>query len=301
MGASSRNEPIHGFPPGRSIQPEKALKLERVLIQTGQHLAFLKDNPMTQLTGKTAIITGAASGIGAAAARLFVSEGAHVIGADLNEAGLSALARELGGAFRHLAGDITRRDYLDSLARLAMDSFGRIDIAILNAAMDGPLKPIFEIDPEDLEKVLRVNVRAVFEGLQVFGRAMQTSGGSIAITSSVNGLRAFGNTSPYTTSKMAVLGLARAAANDLAQYGIRVNTVHPGLIDTPMLKRAEEGLAPGGQEALREALSQTVALKRVGSPSEIANTMLFLASDASSYITGESIVVDGGFTRLLSM
>ena len=100
---------------------------------------------------------------------------------------------------------------------------------------------------------------------------------------------------------MAVLGLARAAANDLAQYGIRVNTVHPGLIDTPMLKRAEEGLAPGGQEALREALSQTVALKRVGSPSEIANTMLFLASDASSYVTGESIVVDGGFTRLLSM
>lgn len=256
---------------------------------------------MTQLTGKTAIITGAASGIGAAAARLFVSEGANVIGADLNEAGLSALAGELGRAFRHLAGDITRRDYLDSLARLAMDSFGRIDIAILNAAMDGPLKPIFEIDPDDLEKVLKVNVRAVFEGLQVFGRAMQASGGSIAITSSVNGLRAFGNTSPYTTSKMAVLGLARAAANDLAQYGIRVNTVHPGLIDTPMLKRAEEGLAPGGQEALRAALSQTVALKRVGSPSEIANTMLFLASDASSYVTGESIVVDGGFTRLLSM
>ncbi|MEE2922292.1 MAG: SDR family oxidoreductase [Pseudomonadota bacterium] len=256
---------------------------------------------MTQLTGKTAIITGAASGIGAAAARLFVSEGANVIGADLNEAGLSALASELGSAFRQMTGDITRRDCLDSLARLAMNSFSRIDIVILNAAMDGPLKPILEIDPNDLENVLRVNVRAVFEGIQVFGRAMQTSGGSITITSSVNGLRAFGNTSPYTTSKMAVLGLARAAANDLAQYGIRVNTVHPGLIDTPMLKRAEEGLAPGEQDTLRRMLSQTVALKRVGSPSEIANTMLFLASDASSYVTGESIVVDGGFTRLLSM
>jgi len=263
--------------------------------------AFLKDRSMTQLSGKTAIITGAASGIGAATARLFVREGANVVGADLNKAGLNALSSELGGAFRHMAGDVTHRDFLESLARLAMDSFGRIDSVILNAAMDGPLKPILEIDPDELDDVLRVNVRAVFEGIQVFGCRLQADGGSIAITSSVNGLRAFGNTSPYTTSKMAVLGLARAAANDLAQYGIRVNTVHPGLIDTPMLKRAEEGLAPGGQEALRETLSQTVALKRVGSPSEIANVILFLASDASSYVTGESIVVDGGFTRLLSM
>ncbi|WP_084419766.1 SDR family NAD(P)-dependent oxidoreductase [Henriciella litoralis] len=256
---------------------------------------------MTQLTGKTAIITGAASGIGAAAARLFVAEGASVVGIDRDTAGLEVVAADLGASFAFVAGDITQRATLDRALTKAADQFGAPNIAILNAGMDGPMAPLLDIDPKDFDQVLKVNVRAVFDGVQVFGRAMQASGGSIVITSSVNGLRAFGNTSPYTTSKMAVLGLARAAANDLAAFGIRVNTVHPGLIDTPMLKRAEEGLAPGGQEALREALSQTVALKRVGSPSEIANAMLFLASDASSYVTGESIVVDGGFTRLLSM
>lgn len=256
---------------------------------------------MPALDAKIAIITGAASGIGAATARLFIAEGASVVGIDRDSAGLEALGADLGASFAFVAGDITQRTTLDDAVAKAVDRFGAPNIAILNAGMDGPMAPLLDIDPQDFDQVFKVNVRAAFEGLQVFGRAMQESGGSIVITSSVNGLRAFGNTSPYTTSKMAVLGLARAAANDLAQYGIRVNTVHPGLIDTPMLKRAEEGLAPGGQAALREALSQTVALKRVGSPSEIANTMLFLASDASSYVTGESIVVDGGFTRLLSM
>lgn len=256
---------------------------------------------MPALNSKIAIITGAASGIGAATARLFVAKGARVVGIDRDKAGLEALAADLGTPFAFVAGDITYRKTLNDAVTMGSDRFGAPNIAILNAGSDGPMAPLLEIDPQDFDQVLNVNVRAVFEGLQVLGRAMQENGGSIVITSSVNGLRAFGKTSPYTTSKMAVLGLARAAANDLAQFGIRVNTVHPGLIDTPMLKRAEEGLAPGGQEALREALSQTVALKRVGSPLEIANTMLFLASDASSYVTGESIVVDGGFTRLLSM
>lgn len=256
---------------------------------------------MTALEGKTAIITGAASGIGAAASRLFVSEGAHIVGADLDTAGLTALQDELGEAFAPLTGDVTDRSFLMTLAKTAEDQFGGLDMAILNAGMDGPMAPILDIDPASFDRVIRVNVRAPFEGVQVFGEAMKARGGSIVITSSVNGLRAFGNTSPYTTSKMAVLGLTRAAANDLAQYGIRVNTVHPGLIDTPMLQRAEEGLAPGHQKELRDSLSQTVALKRVGKPQEIAKAMMFLASDSSSYITGESIVVDGGFTRLLSM
>ncbi len=256
---------------------------------------------MPDLTGKTVIITGAASGIGAAAARVFTGAGALVLGLDMNGEGLSRLADELGECFVPETGDVTDRDVLERLAGRAGQEFGGLDIALLNAAIDGPMAHILEIDPADFDKVFRINVRAVFEGLQVFGTAMKDRGGSVVITSSVNGLRAFGNTSPYTTSKMGVMGLARAAANDLARFGIRVNTVHPGLIDTPMLQRAEEGLAPGHQAELREAFSQTVALKRVGHPDEIARAMLFLASAEASYITGESLVVDGGFTRLLSM
>lgn len=256
---------------------------------------------MADLTGKTVIITGAASGIGAAAARVFAEAGARVLGLDMNREGLSRLVDELGASFIPETGDATDRGMLEILATKARREFGGLDIALLNAGVDGPMANILEIDPADFDKVLRINVRAVFEGLQVFAATMKDRGGSVVITSSVNGLRAFGNTSPYTTSKMAAMGLTRAAANDLAQFGIRVNTIHPGLINTPMLQRAEEGLAPGHQTELRETLSQTVAMKRVGHPEEIARAMLFLASDEASYITGESLVVDGGFTRLLSM
>lgn len=256
---------------------------------------------MADLTGKTVIITGAASGIGAAAARVFTEAGARVLGLDMNGEGLSRLADELGTSFIPETGDATDRGMLEILATKAGREFGGLDIALLNAGVDGPMANILEIDPADFDKVLRINVRAVFEGLQVFAATMKDRGGSVVITSSVNGLRAFGNTSPYTTSKMAAMGLTRAAANDLAQFGIRVNAIHPGLINTPMLQRAEEGLAPGHQAELRETLSQTVAMKRVGHPEEIARAMLFLASDEASYITGESLIVDGGFTRLLSM
>ena len=256
---------------------------------------------MTDLTGKTAIITGAASGIGAAAARLFVLSGANVIGIDMSGDGLAALSSELGKRFAYEVGDVTDRTLLERLVARANSEFGGLDMVVLNAGIDGPMAPILEIALADFDRVLGVNVRAVFEGIQVFGAAMKDRGGSVVITSSVNGLRAFENTSPYTTSKMAVLGLARAAANDLAKYDIRVNTVHPGLIDTPMLQRAEEGLAPGHQAELRSTLSQTVAMKRVGEPEDIARAMLFLASDEAGYVTGQSLVVDGGFTSLLSM
>tara|TARA_R100000365_G_C2748694_1_gene81368 strand:+ start:13249 stop:14019 length:771 start_codon:yes stop_codon:yes gene_type:complete len=256
---------------------------------------------MTDLTGKTAIITGAASGIGAAAARLFADSGATVIGVDMNHEGLAELSGKLGERFVYEAGDVTDRALLERLAERAKNELGGLDMVLLNAGIDGPMAPILEIAPVDFDQVLGVNVRAVFEGIQVFGAAMKDRGGSVVITSSVNGLRAFENTSPYTTSKMAVIGLARAAANDLAKYDIRVNTVHPGLIDTPMLQRAEEGLAPGHQAELRSTLSQTVAMKRVGEPEDIARAMLFLASDEASYVTGQSLVVDGGFTSLLSM
>lgn len=255
---------------------------------------------MTDLRDKTAIVTGAAGGIGRAVVQLLHEQGANVVAADVNEDGLQALSENNASKLQCLAGDISDRDYTEALKALALESFGGLDVAVLNAGMDGQLKPIFDIEPASFDRVLQVNVGAVFAGIQIFGQAMKQSGGSIVVTSSINGLRAFQNTSPYTTSKMAVLGLVRAAANDLAQYKIRVNAVHPGLIDTPMLRRAEEGLAHGQADELREALSATVAMKRVGRAEEIAEAMLFFASERSSYITGASLLVDGGMTKLLS-
>lgn len=256
---------------------------------------------MSDLTGKTAIITGAASGIGAATARIMHARGANIIGADLDASGLAEMESHFGNRFVGCAGDISEAAQLDAISKQAIARFGRIDLAVLNAGIDGPMANILDIQSAAFDQVLSVNVRAPFLAIQTFAPAMKENGGAFVLTSSINGLRAFANTSPYTTSKMAVLGLTRAAANDLAQFGIRVNAVHPGLIDTPMLKRAENGLAPGHAEELRAALSQTVAMKRVGQPDEIAQTITFLASDEASYISGESIVVDGGMTRLLSM
>lgn len=256
---------------------------------------------MSDLTGKTAIITGAASGIGAATARIMHARGANIVGADLDRTGLQNLEAELGNRFAACAGDISLPEQLRSILEMSLARFGAPHIAVLNAGIDGPMANILDIGSDQFDQVLSVNVKAPFLAIQTFAPAMKESGGAFVLTSSINGLRAFANTSPYTTSKMAVLGLTRAAANDLAQFRIRVNAVHPGLIDTPMLKRAENGLAPGHPGELRAALSQTVALKRVGQPEEIARTIAFLASDEASYISGESIVVDGGMTRLLSM
>lgn len=256
---------------------------------------------MRPFSGKTVIITGAASGIGAAAARIMANRGANIIGADLDGDGLDRMKAELGDSFVGCEGDIASSDHLEKIAQTALSHFERVDIAVLNAGIDGPMANILDIDIAEFDKVLGINVRAPYLGLKQFAPHMKKDGGAFVLTSSINGLRAFSNTSPYTTSKMAVLGLTRAAANDLAQFGIRVNAVHPGLIDTPMLRRAEDGLAPGHADELRTALSQTVAMKRVGQPEEIAQTIAFLASDDASYITGESLVVDGGMTRLLSM
>ncbi len=252
-----------------------------------------------RLEGRTYFVTGAAGGIGQAATNRIIQEGGQVAAMDLSAEKLGEMAARYKDAFLCLPGDASEAEHIGQAIEQAVQRFGALDGAFLNAAVDGPMAPLLDIEIADFDKVFSLNVRGQFLALQMIGKAMRDRGGSVVLTSSINGLRAIGNSSPYTISKMAVLGLARAAAKDLSVYGIRVNTIHPGFIETPMLSRAISGLAPGAEQEMRDALVSQVPLSRVGQPTDIGAALAFLLSDDSAYITGSQLVVDGGVIHAL--
>lgn len=247
---------------------------------------------MGKLDGKAAIITGAARGIGAAAARLFAAEGAKVMLADVLAQPLEALAAEIGAQAAVCPTDVTSETAVKTLVDQTVDRFGKVDIAVLNAGIEGTLKPITEYSAEMFDKVIAVNVRGVWLGLKHCMKAMEKTGGSIVVTSSTSGIRATPQMSAYTASKHAVVGLMRSAAIEGAPAKIRVNTVNPSPIDTPMIASLEamHGVASHNDQPL----SKATPLGRYGTPLEVAKLMLFLASDDSSFCTGGVYMVDGG-------
>jgi NAD(P)-dependent dehydrogenase (short-subunit alcohol dehydrogenase family) len=247
---------------------------------------------MSKLNGKTVIITGAARGIGAAAARLFAAEGAKLMLADVLAEPLQALAKEIGAAAAVCPTDVTDETAVKNLVDQTVARFGRVDAALLNAGIEGHLKPITEYSPDMFDKVMAVNVRGVWLGLKYVMGAMQATGGSIVITSSTSGIRATPNMSAYTASKHAVVGLMRSAAIEGAARKIRVNTVNPSPIDTPMIASLESMFGLSGRND--QPLATATPLGRYGTPEEVAKLMLFLASDDSSFCTGGVYMVDGG-------
>ena len=242
---------------------------------------------MGRLDGKVALITGGSRGQGAAEVRLFAAEGAKVVVADVRAEAGTALADELGPDVVFTRLDVSSEEEWASAVASTVERFGGLNVLVNNAGI-GHTAPIAEHTLADYERIVAVNQIGVFLGIRSALAPMTAAGGgSIVNVSSGAGLRATKYMIAYAASKYAVTGMTASAALELARYGIRVNSIHPGVIDTPML---------GDTTTNTAALVKTTPLRRMGRPEEIANVALFLASDESSYMTGAHVPVDGGVT-----
>ncbi|MEU9111488.1 glucose 1-dehydrogenase [Streptomyces sp. NPDC048483] len=242
-----------------------------------------------RLDGKVAVITGAGRGQGAVEARLFAEAGARVVITDVREEEGRSVAAELGDAAVFVRHDVTEAAGWATVTETAVESFGRLDILVNNAAL-WRTAPVDTETEENFALLLRVNLLGAFLGIKAVVPALRTAGGgSIVNISSTAGLKGLPQHAAYGASKFGLRGLTRSAAIDLAGDRIRVNSVHPGMIDTPMVASV---LGP----ERREQEYPRVPLRRIGQPDEVAELVRFLASDASAYITGAEFAVDGGLT-----
>lgn len=252
---------------------------------------------MGRMAGKTVIITGAASGMGAASAKLLAREGANVLVTDIREEGAAAVAaeiREQGLNALHAGLDVTREDHWQAAVDKALSAWGQVNVLVNNAGLPGTPTSWEDATLEGLNQLVALNLNGQFLGIKAVIAPMEKAGGgSIVNLSSIAGLICFPNLHPgYGASKGANRLLSKGAAVDLAARGIRVNSIHPGLIHTPqsdyLFKDPE----------IVKAIMAKIPLSRPGKPEDVANVVLFLASDESSYVTGAELVVDGGYTAI---
>ncbi|MGH3724329.1 MAG: glucose 1-dehydrogenase [Mycobacterium sp.] len=236
---------------------------------------------MGRVDGKVALISGGARGIGAADARALVAEGAKVVIGDVLDDEGAALADKLGDAARYVHLDVTEAEQWDAAVSTAVDEFGLLNVLVNNAGIVA-VGQIGKFDMTQWQKVIDVNLTGTFLGMQASVGAMRSAGGgSIINVSSIEGLRGAALVHPYVASKWAVRGLSKSAAIELGRHNIRVNSLHPGFIRTPMTEHFPDDLV-------------TAPLGRPGQPEEVANCVVFLASDESSFSTGAEFIVDGG-------
>ena len=254
---------------------------------------------MKRLENKVAVITGGAGSIGKITAQLFLNEGAKVFLVDISEDALKKTAEELGGGknIAYAAADVTKSADVEKYAAEAEKKFGKIDVFFNNAGIEGVVKPITEYPEDVFDKVIAVNVKGAWLGIKYMLPRMK-DGGSIINTSSVAGINGSPDVSAYITSKHAVVGIMRAIAVEAAPRQIRVNSVHPSPVDNRMMRSLEEGFAPGHAAEAKKNLEKTIPLGRYAQPKEIAELVLFLASDESRFITGTTQVIDGGLSVL---
>lgn len=251
------------------------------------------------IAGRTALITGAAGGIGSATARRLHAEGANVVLVDRDEAGIDALAAELGDRALAVAGDVTSPADTERFFKAAVDTFEGVDMFHANAGVESTVVPVAAFDLADFDKVFAVNVKAAFLGASAAVRQMMTQPdrGKIVFTASIAGLKGDPGVSVYVASKHAVIGLARSLMKETGPLGIRVNVVAPGPVETRMMRPLEEGLAAlMGTDAagFQAALSTAIPLARYAEADEIAATTAWLLSDEVPYMHGEIVTVGGG-------
>ena len=244
---------------------------------------------MRGLSEKVAIITGGARGMGESHVRRFIEEGAQVVFTDINTAAGEALAEELGENAVFVKHDVTDADGWKAVVDQAESAFGPVNVLVNNAGISMS-KTIFEMTEEEYRKIIDINQVSVFLGIKAVLPSMQKAeGGSIVNISSMNGI--VGGAPGYTDSKFAVRGLTKAAAIQLGGLGIRVNSVHPGVIETPMVSEGD------AVEQIREFAKQ-IPMKRTAQSEEVTNMVAFLASDEASYSTGSEFIIDGGLTAM---
>ncbi len=245
-----------------------------------------------EFSGQSALVTGAGSGIGRATALRLAAGGAAVVVVDIEEKAAEAVAEEIvgaGGRAVPFVADVSEPEQVRASVDLAASTFGGLHLAVNNAGITGPLGLLADIDIAGYRRVIEINLNAVFYGMYYEIPAMLASGGgSIVNTSSVLGVVGDPGAVPYVTAKHGIAGMTKAAALGYANRGIRINSVHPGYIDTPLLKVLPEDAYA--------ALTGMHPIGRLGTADEVASTIAFLLSDAASFTTGSQYVLDGGYT-----
>jgi NAD(P)-dependent dehydrogenase (short-subunit alcohol dehydrogenase family) len=274
--------------------------------RSGSWLEETGDAAMKRLEGKVALVSGAARGIGAACARKLAEQGAQVVVADILPAeaeNTATLIRESGGTAISAPLDVTEPESWKSCVALAVGTFGGLDILVNNAGVYIP-KPIMDTTEEDFAALVAVNLRGVFLGTQISAPELMkpgsqtAAGSSIVNLSSAAGLVGSRNAPVYSMTKGGVRLFTKSAALEFARKGIRCNSVHPGLIDTPMGAMVFGTGSAAGNDLAREAMAKAHPLGRIGHPEDIAACVLFLASDEAAFVTGAELAADGGVTAI---
>ncbi|MGM0567103.1 MAG: SDR family NAD(P)-dependent oxidoreductase [Bacteroidota bacterium] len=252
---------------------------------------------MYNFQNKKVVITGGSGGIGATAGKMFADDGAEVLLIDIDEKALQETKEKIGNKHVHtFTADVSDEQQVAAYAKKAKQLWGKVDIFLNNAGIEGKVMPLEEYPLDLFHKVIDINIKGAYYGLRHIMPLMKAQGGSIIITSSVAGMEGTPNVLPYVTSKHAVIGMMRTAAKEGAQNNIRVNTVNPSPVDNRMMRSLEDGFAPGQGAEAKKTFEQSIPLQRYATNEEVADAILFLASDKSTFITGIQMPVDGGMT-----
>jgi 3alpha(or 20beta)-hydroxysteroid dehydrogenase len=250
------------------------------------------------LEGRTAVVTGAGSGIGRAACVTLGGAGASLVLVGRNEAALAETEEAVaaaGAETRVVPADVSRSEDVRRYVDTAVDAFGTIDVLVNNAGIEGNVTTLAECSEEEFDRIIAVNLRGTFLGLRyVLPIMIEQGSGSVINMASVAGERGLPGTPAYNASKHGVIGLTRAACSEVATSGVRVNAISAGMIDTRMLRSLAEQFMPGELETALGAIAEASPTRRLGTAEEVAAVVLFLASDASSFVNGAAWAVDGG-------